>query len=148
MFNTHCVCPLVIPFQLSFIQQIFTEYHLSEKYTFESVRCWSTVGSSVQVRWIQESMAGEKVVVEDSVCNHSMSLCTRAWSSEKKWESYVQFVKAINSAIWKDRRLALPWTRMEEVLRPDNTHMTANTGDIGSISGSGRSPGGGNGNPL
>ena len=148
MFNTHCVCPLGIAFHLSFIQQIFTEYHLSEKYTFESVRFWGIVGSSIQVRWIQDSMAGERVVVEDSVYNHSMSLCTRAWSSEKKWESYVWFVKAINIAIWKDRRLALPWTRMEEVLRPDNTHMTANTGDIGSIPGSGRSPGEGHGNPL
>ena len=37
---------------------------------------------------------------------------------------------------------------MEEVLRPANTHMTANTGDVGSIPGSGRCPRGGNGNPL
>ena len=85
--------------------------------------CWGPVGSSVQVRWMQESMAGERVAVEDSIYNHSTILCTSTWSPEEKWEFYVQFVKAMSSAIWKERRLALPQTRVDEVLRPDNTHL-------------------------
>lgn len=36
------VCPLVTPIQLSFIQQIFTEYHLSEKHI-------SDIGVGVQL---------------------------------------------------------------------------------------------------